>query len=169
MAGNVLQVGQPAPLFRTAALEGESFKVISLDQYRGKYVVVLFYPADSFLVCPTEITSFSDRIDEFKMINCEVLGVLGVEHISCLKISNALGSLSYPFLDNSSHDIGIKYGVHSDDGLSLRGLFIIDDEGVLRHMVVCDLPGGWSVDETKRLVQKFQELNRKKRLFERGY
>lgn len=162
MAGNVPQIGKPAPPFKTQALVGKDFKEVSLDQYRGKYVVLFFYPADFTFVCPTEITSFSDRIEEFKKINCEVLGVSGDTHFTHLAWSNVerkaggIGPVSYPLLGDVSHEIGTKYGVHSDNGLSLRGLFIIDAQGVLRQITINDFPVGRSVDETLRLVQAFQ-------------
>jgi alkyl hydroperoxide reductase subunit AhpC len=166
MAGNVPQIGKPAPYFKTTALVGKSFKEVSLDQFRGKYVVLFFYPADFTFVCPTEITSFSDRVEEFRKINCEVLGVSGDTHFTHLAWSNVdrkaggIGPVSYPLLGDVSHNIGNAYGVHSDNGLSLRGLFIIDDKGVLRQITINDFPVGRSVDETLRLVQAFQFVDK---------
>ena len=166
MSGNVPQIGKPAPGFKTKALVGKSFKDVSLEDYKGKYVVLFFYPADFTFVCPTEIVSFSDRIEEFKKVNCEVLGASGDTHFTHLAWSEVdrkaggIGPVSFPLLGDISHEIGTKYGVHTDSGLSFRGLFIIDDKGVLRQITINDFPVGRSVDETLRLVQAFQFVDK---------
>ena len=166
MSGQVPQIGQGAPYFKTTALVGKSFKEVSLDQYRGKYVVLFFYPADFTFVCPTEIISFSDRVGEFHKINAEVLGVSGDTHFTHLAWSNVdrksggIGQIDYPLLGDVSHKIATDYGVHTANGLSLRGLFIIDDKGILRQLTINDFPVGRSVDETLRLVQAFQFVDK---------
>lgn len=162
MSGQTPKIGQPAPDFKTTALVGKNFKEVSLSDYKGKYVVLFFYPADFTFVCPTEITSFSDRVEEFNKIGCQVLGASGDTHFTHLAWSNVsrkdggIGPIGYPLLGDVSHEIGTKYGVHSDNGLSLRGLFIIDPKGILRQITINDFPVGRSVDETLRLVQAFQ-------------
>jgi len=162
MSGQTPQIGKPAPPFKTTALIGKSFKEVSLDDYKGKYVILFFYPADFTFVCPTEIISFSDRVEEFRKINCEVLGVSGDTHFTHLAWSNVdrkaggIGQINYPLLGDVSHKIASDYGVHTDSGLSFRGLFIIDNKGILRQITINDFPVGRSVDETLRLVQAFQ-------------
>lgn len=121
---------------------------------------------DSFcstFVCPTEIVAFSDRIEDFRNIGCEVVGVSTDSHFSHLAWLNTprkeggLGGLKYPLLADKSMKIGRDYGVLLEDaGVTLRGLFIIDPKQTLRQITVNDLPVGRSVDETLRLVQAFQ-------------
>ena len=166
MSGKVPQIGEPAPAFKTTALVGKSFKELTLEQFKGKYVVLFFYPADFTFVCPTEIISFSDRMAEFKKINCEVLGASGDTHFTHLAWSNVdrksggIGPVEYPLLGDVSHKIATDYGVHTPSGLSFRGLFIIDDKGILRQITINDFPVGRSVDETLRLVQAFQFVDK---------
>jgi peroxiredoxin (alkyl hydroperoxide reductase subunit C) len=114
-------------------------------------------------VCPTEIIAFSDKIDEFRKINTEVVGVSTDSHFSHLawinlnRKSGGLGGLNYPLLSDFNKTISRDYDVLvENDGLALRGLFIIDPSGVLRQITVNDLPVGRSVDETLRLVKAFQ-------------
>lgn len=118
---------------------------------------------DSTFVCPTEIIAFSEKIDEFKKINTEVVGVSTDSHFSHLAWINlarkqgGLGGLKYPLLSDFNKQISRDYDVLVEkDGLALRGLFIIDPNGVLRQITVNDLPVGRSVEETLRLVKAFQ-------------
>ncbi|XP_034949995.1 peroxiredoxin-like isoform X2 [Chelonus insularis] len=158
------QIQQPAPDFAGTAVVNRDFKDIKLSDYRGKYVVLFFYPLDFTFVCPTELTAFSDKISEFKAINCEVIAVSTDSHFSHLAWINTprkkggLGdNFSYPLLSDFNKEISKKYGVLLDDaGIALRGLFIIDKEGVLRQLSINDLPVGRSVDETLRLIKAFQ-------------
>lgn len=153
---------KPAPAFSgTAVVDGE-FKEISLSDYRGKYLVLFFYPLDFTFVCPTEIIAFSDRVEEFKKINCEVVACSTDSHFSHLAWTNVsrreggLGKMDIPLLADKSMEVSRSYGVLREDGVAFRGLFIIDDKQVLRQMTVNDLPVGRDVDETLRLVQAFQ-------------
>jgi len=130
---------------------------------KGKYVVVYFYPLDFTFVCPTEIIAFSERIQEFKDINCEVIGISTDSHFSHLawiqqpRKQGGLGGLNYPLVSDFNKTIARDYGVLIEEaGIALRGLFIVDPSGVLRQMSVNDLPVGRSVDETLRLIQAFQ-------------
>jgi peroxiredoxin 2/4 len=156
-------ISKPAPVFSgTAVVDGE-FKTISLKDYIGKYVVFFFYPLDFTFVCPTEILAFSDRIEEFKKINTEVIGVSvdsHFTHLSWIKTDRkqgGLGKINIPLLSDLNHKISKDYGVYLEDlGHTLRGLFIIDGKGVLRQITMNDLPVGRSVDETLRLVEAFQ-------------
>ncbi|XP_040173357.1 peroxiredoxin-2 [Anopheles arabiensis] len=159
---SVAQVQQPAPSFQGTAVVNSDFREIKLADYRGKYLVLFFYPLDFTFVCPTEIIAFSDRINEFRELNTEVVGVSVDSHFSHLAWINTprkaggLGKLEYPLLADLTKRISADYGVLLPDGISLRGLFIIDPAGVVRQITINDLPVGRSVDETLRLIKAFQ-------------
>lgn len=157
------QVQHPAPDFVGTAVVDQAFKEIKLSDYQGKYLVLFFYPLDFTFVCPTEIIAFSDRINEFKAINAEVVGVSTDSHFSHLAWINTprkdggLGGLNYPLLADFHKTISREYGVLIEKaGIALRGLFIIDPQGVVRQLTINDLPVGRSVDETLRLIKAFQ-------------
>ncbi|KDR13051.1 peroxiredoxin 1-like [Zootermopsis nevadensis] len=157
------QVQQPAPDFRGTAVVNQEFKEISLTDYKGKYLVLFFYPLDFTFVCPTEIIAFSERIQDFKAINTEIVGASTDSHFSHLgwintpRKAGGLGPITYPLLADFSKKIARDYNVLVENaGVALRGLFIIDPKGVLVQMTVNDLPVGRSVDETLRLVKAFQ-------------
>ncbi|KAK6468898.1 peroxiredoxin-1-like isoform X1 [Huso huso] len=163
MSSGNAKIGKPAPHFEATAVVDGQFKVIKLSDYRGKYVVFFFYPLDFTFVCPTEITAFSDRVSDFKKINCEVIAASTDSQFSHLAWINTprkqggLGSMKIPLLADLSQSISRDYGVlKEDEGIAYRGLFVIDDKGILRQITVNDLPVGRSVDETLRLVQAFQ-------------
>jgi len=157
-------VTQPAPDFKgTAVSPSGEFTQVQLSDYKDKYLVFFFYPLDFTFVCPTEIIAFSDRIQEFKDIGCEVLGCSVDSHFSHLawtelsRKKGGLGKLNFPILSDLSKNISSEYGVLLKEvGISLRGLFIIDPKGVVRQITVNDLPVGRSVDETLRLIRAFQ-------------
>ena len=154
----VAQIGRPAPDFKTQAYHNGSITDVSLADYRGKWVVLFFYPLDFTFVCPTEIQGFSERYDDFKKLNAEILGC-SVDSVHSHKAwsEGALGTMKYPLISDISHRISRDYGVLMEDkGISLRGLFIIDPEGVLRSYVVNDLSVGRNVDETLRVLKAFQ-------------
>lgn len=148
------------------AVVGDKFEVIKSSNYAGKYLVLLFYPADFSFVCPTELTSFSDALPEFRKAGAEVVAVSvdsKFSHYSWTKkprSEGGLGTMQIPLISDITKKISRDYGVLIEDGpdagLSLRGLFIIDGKGTLRQMTVNDLPVGRSVDETLRLIQAFQ-------------
>ncbi|KAL7025091.1 hypothetical protein ACKWTF_013335 [Chironomus riparius] len=156
------QVQKPAPNFAGTAVIDNDFKEIKLSDYSGKYLVLFFYPLDFTFVCPTEIIAFSDRINEFKDLNCEVVGVSVDSHFSHLAWSNTprkqggIGKIEYPLLADLTKKVSADYGVLLEDGISLRGLFIIDPKQVVRQITINDLPVGRSVDETLRLIKAFQ-------------
>jgi len=154
---------KPAPDFAGTAVVNGQFKEINLSQYKGKYVVLFFYPLDFTFVCPTEIIAFSDRAEEFRRINTEVIGVSTDSHFTHLAWINTprkqggLGELNIPLLADKSMNVSRAYGVLDEEsGIPFRGLYIIDGEQKLRQITVNDLPVGRSVDETLRLVQAFQ-------------
>lgn len=157
------QVQHPAPDFQATAVVDATFKEIGLADYKGKYLVLFFYPLDFTFVCPTEIIAFSDRIHDFKALNAEVVGVSTDSHFSHLAWINTsrkeggLGGLNYPLLADFHKTISRDYGVLIEKaGIALRGLFIIDPTGVVRQITINDLPVGRSVDETLRLIKAFQ-------------
>ncbi|PNH06622.1 2-Cys peroxiredoxin BAS1-like, chloroplastic [Tetrabaena socialis] len=161
-AHNKPLVGSVAPDFTAQAVFDQEFVEIKLSQYRGKYVILFFYPLDFTFVCPTEITAFSDRYAEFKEVNTEVLGVSvdsQFAHLAWIQTDRkegGLGDLAYPLVADLKKEISDSYGVLSEDGIALRGLFIIDREGVVQHATINNLAFGRSVDETKRVLQALQ-------------
>jgi len=157
------QLTKPAPHFKTTAVIDGAFKEVSLDDYKGKYLVLFFYPMDFTFVCPTEIVSFSDRVEEFRTIGCEVVACSTDSEFSHLAWINTprkqggLGPMNIPILADKTKEISKKYGVlKEDEGIAFRGLFVIDGQGNLRQITINDLPVGRSVEETLRLVQAFQ-------------
>src|SRR5215813_13510634 len=155
-------VTQKAPDFKATAVVNKEFKDVSLNDYKGKWVVLFFYPLDFTFVCPTEITAFSDRIDEFRKLGCEVLGVSVDSKYSHLQWINTdrkqggLGELRYPLISDITKSIGRDYGVLvEDEGASLRGLFLINPEQIVKYQVVHDNSVGRNVDETLRVLQAF--------------
>ncbi|XP_068953630.1 peroxiredoxin-1-like [Petaurus breviceps papuanus] len=162
-AGNA-KIGYPAPNFKaTAVMPDRQFKDISLSDYKGKYVVLFFYPLDFIFVCPTEIIAFCDQAEEFKKINCQVMDASVDSHfchlawVNTVKKNGGLEAVNIPLLSDPKRTIAQDYGVlKTDEGISFRGLFITDEKGILRQITINDLPVGRSVDETLRLVQAFQ-------------
>ena len=157
------QIQKRAPDFAGTAVVDGQFKPIKLEDYKGKYVVLFFYPLDFTFVCPTEIVAFSDRIEEFRKINCEVIAAsvdsqyAHLAWINTPRQEGGLGPMKIPMLADVTREVARRYGVLLEDaGVALRGLFIIDDKGVLRQITINDLPVGRSVDETLRLVKAFQ-------------
>lgn len=157
------KVQLPAPDFKATALIGEQFKEIKLSDYKGKYVLLYFYPLDFTFVCPTEIIAFNDKLDEFKKRNTEVIGVSVDSHFTHLawnqtpRNKGGLGGVQYPLVADLNKNIARSYGVLIEEaGIALRGLFIIDKEGVVRHLLVNDLPLGRSVEEAIRVIDAIQ-------------
>ncbi|CAD8204092.1 unnamed protein product [Paramecium octaurelia] len=163
-----LKIRKPAPAFTATAYVNGSFKKVSLSDFKGKYLVLFFYPLDFTFVCPTEIIAFSDRVEDFRKIGCEVAAVSVDSHFSHMKYcqtprnQGGLGDMQIPLIADLGKTISADYGVLIDDpqdgdfGVAFRGTFIVDKNGVLRHYSVNDLPVGRNVDETLRLVQAFQ-------------
>ncbi|MBT9317314.1 peroxiredoxin [Leptothoe spongobia] len=165
LAEGCLRVGQPAPDFTATAVVDQEFKTIKLSDYRGQYVVLFFYPLDFTFVCPTEITAFSDRYDEFKDLNTEVLGVSVDSEFSHLawiqteRKAGGLGDLAYPLVSDIKKEISSAYNVlEPEAGVALRGLFLIDKDGTVQHATINNLSFGRSVDETLRVLQAVQHV-----------
>lgn len=158
--GTALQVGSAAPEFRMEGVQDpkQDYQQYALEDYRGKWVVLFFYPADFTFICPTEITGFSDRMEEFTKLNAVVLGCsTDSKHSHKAWIEREGWKLNYPLLADSTKGVSMDYGVLlEDEGVALRGTFIIDPEGRLRWMVVSDNNVGRSVSETFRALQALQ-------------
>jgi alkyl hydroperoxide reductase subunit AhpC len=159
---SVLVTKQAPDFTAQAVLPDGTFKEIRLSDYQGKYVLLFFYPLDFTFVCPTEIIAFSDRAKEFEAVGVQVIGVSVDSHFSHLAWRNTpreqggLGDIQYPLVADLRKQIAKDYDVLLGDEVALRGLFLIDKSGVVRHQVVNDLPLGRSVDEALRMVQALQ-------------
>lgn len=158
-------VGKKAPDFtmETALGNGEGFGKVSLSDYKGKWLVFFFYPLDFTFVCPTEITAISDAADQFKKLNTEILGV-STDSIHSHKAwintptdSNGLGKLNFPLASDITKSVARDYGILiEEEGIALRGLFIINPEGELQYQVVHHNNVGRSVEETLRVLEALQ-------------
>jgi len=156
-------VTQQAPDFTAeAVMPDNSFGQITLSSFQGKYVVLFFYPLDFTFVCPSEILAFNKQLDEFKKRNCEVIGVSVDSKFTHLAWKNALpgdggiGNIQYPLVADLNKSIAKSYGILFGESVALRGLFLIDTKGIIRHSVINDLPLGRSVDEAIRMVTALQ-------------
>jgi peroxiredoxin 2/4 len=153
------KVGEPAPDFTLDAVVGTEFKKISLSDYRGKWVVLFFYPLDFTFVCPTEIRGFNQALDSFANLNAVVLGASvdsKFSHLAWIKRGD-LGDLKYPLLSDFNKETAERYGILDEaEGAALRGLFIIDPNGVLQYELVHNLSVGRSVEETLRVLEAIQ-------------
>lgn len=163
MTDECLRVGQEAPDFTATAVVDQEFETIKLSDYRGKYVVLFFYPLDFTFVCPTEITAFSDRYKEFESLSTEILGISVDSEFSHLawvqtdRKSGGVGDLNYPLVSDIRKEISAAYNVLDPEaGIALRGLFIIDKEGIIQHATINNLAFGRNVDETLRTLQAIQ-------------
>ncbi len=156
---NTLQVGQKVSDVSAQALMGDgSFKEVRLSDYRGKWLVLFFYPLDFTFVCPTEIQGFNKHYNEFKKLNADVLAA-STDSVYSHKAwsEQSLGKIQFPILGDTNHRVAKNFNVLlADKGIALRGTFIIDPDGILKSAVVNDLPVGRSVDETIRTLQALQ-------------
>jgi peroxiredoxin (alkyl hydroperoxide reductase subunit C) len=156
-------VTQPAPDFTAdAVMSDNSFGQITLSSLRGKYVLLFFYPLDFTFVCPSEIIAFNKKLDEFKKKNCEVVGVSvdsKFTHLawkSTAVENGGVGNIQYPLVADLNKSIARSYGILFNDSVALRGLFLVDTKGIIRHAVINDLPLGRSVDEALRMLDALQ-------------
>ncbi|MDA3812300.1 MAG: peroxiredoxin [Spirochaetaceae bacterium] len=160
-------VTKEAPNFKaTAVLPDNSFGEIELKDYRGKYVVLFFYPMDFTFVCPTEIIEFGRKLEDFKSRNVQVVGVSTDSEFSHLAWKNTdvknggIGNVQYPLVADIKKSISKDYDVLFDESVALRGLFLIDKEGIVRHQLVNDLPLGRNIDEALRIVDALQHTEK---------
>jgi peroxiredoxin (alkyl hydroperoxide reductase subunit C) len=156
-------VTKEAPEFEAeAVMANNSFDKISLKSLRGKYVLMFFYPLDFTFVCPSEILAFNHRVDALQKRNCELLGISVDSVYTHLAWKNTpvnqggIGNIRFPLISDLAKKISRDYGVLLEDGVSLRGLFLIDKEGIVRHQLINDLPLGRDVDEAIRIVDALQ-------------
>jgi len=150
-------VGKQAPDFKLQGVSHEKFETFKLEDYRGKWAVLFFYPLDFTFICPTEITGFSKQYEEFKKLNAVVLGVSTDSVHSHKAWLKDLGPLNYPLLSDMNHKVSEAYGVLiKDEGIALRGTFVIDPDGFVRYALYHDNGVGRSVKETLRVLAALQ-------------
>jgi peroxiredoxin (alkyl hydroperoxide reductase subunit C) len=156
-------VTKEAPDFTAqAVMPDNTMAELSLSSYRGKYVLLFFYPLDFTFVCPSEILAFDRALEQFKEKNCEILGVSvdsQYTHFAWRNTpvqSGGIGKIKFPLVADLDKSISQAYGVLLPDGISLRGLFLIDKNGVVQHQLVNNLPLGRSVDEAIRILDALQ-------------
>ena len=161
----IAKVGQPAPDFEMPSTKNieKLDEPVKLSDYKGQWVVLLFYPLDFTFVCPTELTTFSDKYEDFEGIGASVIGVSTdsvFSHRAWLQTprdKSGVEGLKYPLASDITKQVSRDYGVLIEDrGVALRGLFVIDPEGVLRYAVIHDLNVGRSAEETLRVIQALQ-------------
>jgi peroxiredoxin (alkyl hydroperoxide reductase subunit C) len=157
-------VGKKAPDFKAqAVINGSDFKEIKLSDFQGKYVVMFFYPLDFTFVCPTELHAFQEKLEAFKKLNCEVIGVSVDSHFShhawlnTPKTEGGIQGVKYPVVSDIHKTIARDYDVLIPDaGVALRGTFLIDKNGVVQQQTINNLPLGRNVDEMLRLLEALQ-------------
>ena len=156
-------VTKEAPDFTAdAVMPDGTFGQITLSSFKGKYVVLFFYPLDFTFVCPSEILAFNKKIAEFKAKNVEVIGVSvdsKFTHYAWRNTSvenGGIGNIQYPLVADLNKNIAREYGILFNEAVALRGLFLIDTKGVIRHAVINDLPLGRNVSEALRMVDALQ-------------
>ena len=159
-----VQVTQPAPDFTaTAVMPDNTFNdSFTLSDLKGKYAVLFFYPLDFTFVCPSEIIAFDKKVAAFQERNCELIGCSVDSHFSHLAWKNTpvnkvgIGNVQFPLVADLTKQIARDYGVLINDAISLRGLFLIDKDGIVQHALVNNLPLGRNVDEAIRVLDALQ-------------
>lgn len=157
-------VGQKLPEFKLQSVvsleDGKEFKELSDQSFRGKWLVLFFWPMDFTFVCPTEIAEFGRKDKEFKEKNAQVLGAstdTHYVHLAWRKEHPDLKNLPFPMLADTKRELSEALGVlHPEAGVALRATFIVDPEGVIRFASANDLPVGRSVDEVLRVLEALQ-------------
>jgi len=155
-------VGSKAPRFTLEGVLHKDFKNYSLPHEDGKWTVLIFYPLDFTFVCPTEIIAYSDAAEKFRKNKTELYGVSidsKFSHLAWTEMGRdkgGVGDIAYPLLADINRKVADLFGVLTPEGVALRGLFLIDDEGVVQHATINNLSVGRKVDETLRLLQAYQ-------------
>jgi len=156
-------VTKEAPNFTaTAVMPDNAFGELKLSHYRGKHVILFFYPLDFTFVCPSEIIAFNKKLSEFKSRDCEVIGTSTDSEFSHLAWKNTpvkkggIGKVQFPLVADITKSISRDYGILFNESVALRGLFLIDKEGIVRHSVINDLPLGRNIDEALRILEALQ-------------
>ncbi|MDF2578129.1 MAG: ahpC [Chlamydiales bacterium] len=152
-------IGKAAPQIQANAIVKGQISPFSLSQYKGRYVIFFFYPLDFTFVCPTELHAFQEQLAEFEKRQAAVVGCSvdsPFSHLAWLNTPKSKGGIqgvSYPLVADLNKTIARDYGVlKEDEGVAYRGLFLMDKEGIVRHLVINDLPLGRSVDEALRML-----------------
>ncbi len=158
-------VGRPAPDFTAAAVlaDGSIVEDFKLSDHKGKYVVLFFYPLDFTFVCPSEIIAHDHRVAAFEERGAQVIGVSIDSQFSHYAWRNTpvekggIGQVKFPLVADINHDIVTAYGIaHPEGGMAMRASFLIDQDGVVQHQIVNNLPLGREVDEMLRLLDALQ-------------
>lgn len=157
-------IRKPAPDFTAeAVLKNGEFTELTLSSFRDKqYVALFFYPLDFTFVCPSEIIAFSNRVKDFEECDTQVIGVSIDSKFSHFAWRNTpvekggIGNIGFPLVSDITKEIAREFGVLIDDAVALRGTFIIDKQGIVRHATINDLPIGRNVDETLRVIHALQ-------------
>lgn len=155
-------VGNKAPDFAAQALVDGDFKEVKLSDYKGKWKILFFYPLDFTFVCPTEIVAFSEKTKEFRERKCEIIACSVDSVFSHLawtqqdRADGGLGEINFPILSDLNRHVARSYEVLNEDGVALRGLFLIDDKDVIQHATINNLSVGRNVDEALRLLKAYQ-------------
>ncbi|HEX8439700.1 peroxiredoxin [Archangium sp.] len=160
----MLTVGDKLPAFNVTGVvsleKGKEFKEINQDTYKGKWLVLFFWPKDFTFICPTEIAEFGKRDKDFQDRNAQVLGVSTDSeyvHHAWRTHHPDLKNLPFPMLADIKRELTASLGVlHKDAGVALRATFIVDPQGIIRHVSVNDLSVGRNVGETLRTLDAFQ-------------
>ncbi len=163
MSESTLAIGGKAPSFELEGVLHKNFNTYKLPHSDGKWTLLLFYPLDFTFVCPTEIVAFSDADNRFKELNTNLYGISVDSKFTHLawtetdRSQGGVGDINFPLLADLNKTVARSYGVLIEDaGVALRGLFLIDDEGMVQHATINNLAVGRGVDETIRLIQAFQ-------------
>jgi alkyl hydroperoxide reductase subunit AhpC len=158
-----MEIGSPAPDFSAPAVIDGEITDVKMSDYKGKYVILFWYPKDFTFVCPTEIIAFSDRAKEFEALNCQLIAAstdTPEVHLAWIRTPRKRGGLGYmqiPIIADVTKEIAARYGVLKRDvGIALRGLYIINPEGVVEHVTMNNFPVGRNVDEALRTLQAIQ-------------
>ncbi len=156
-------VTQEAPDFVAQAVMADNeFAELKLSDYRGKHVILFFYPLDFTFVCPSEIIAFDKKLDQFRAKGAEVIGISVDSHFTHLAWKQTpvedggIGSIRYPLVSDLDKSISRSFGILSGEAVALRGLYLIDKNGIVRHQVINDLNLGRSVDEAMRMLDALQ-------------
>jgi peroxiredoxin (alkyl hydroperoxide reductase subunit C) len=159
-------VTTPAPQFDCKAVVNGTIKDLTWNElHEGKWLVLFFYPLDFTFVCPTEIIAFSDAADRFAKLGAKLAGISVDSHFTHLAWVNTprknggLGELKFPLVADLDKNIAKAYDVLLEDGIALRGLFLVDPKGIVRHATINDLPVGRCVDEVIRVIEAFQYVD----------
>jgi len=155
-------VGNKAPDFSAQAVHNGDIIDVSLKDFEGKWKILFFYPLDFTFVCPTEIIAFSDAAEQFKAKNCELIACSVDSVFSHLAWTQqdpsdgGIGNVNFPILADLNKNIARDYDVLLEDGVALRGLFLIDQDNIVQHSTINNLSVGRNVDEALRLLKAYQ-------------